>query len=210
MPDLFAGDVLIESRPLRDQYAGREEALDKVKILMTLPGTFIATTEMVATYYEVPIETIKTLATVNAEELESNGRHVYRGSGLQDFVRPYGGLTNLGLSPKIRELAIYSKRAVLNVAMLLRDSLVAQQVRSALLDATDAPPVIEDPLEEWERENDRARRAIEMAKELRVELARARTEAQQQREVAQREREIAEREARINKSLQKLSMMLAV
>lgn len=203
MPDLFAlpdgaepkpssGDAFVDSRPLRAQYAGREDALDKVKILMTLPGTFFATTEMVATYYEVPIKTIDGVIERNREELEANGYQVLSGSDLQTFAAPVGGVANLGLSSKTRSLAIFTKRAVLNVGMLLRDSLVAQQVRTALLDEVSARPedLIEDPWDELERENTRARRAIEMGKELRAKLQEARVESQRQREIAERERDL--------------------
>ncbi|MFF3397039.1 hypothetical protein ACFYW6_00740 [Streptomyces sp. NPDC002659] len=39
-----------------------------------------------------------------------------------------------GIQSRSRALALYSRRAVLNVAMLLRDSEVARQVRTYLLD----------------------------------------------------------------------------
>ncbi|MFP8883335.1 restriction endonuclease [Streptomyces mangrovi] len=40
-----------------------------------------------------------------------------------------------GISPRTRSVAVFSRRTVLNVAMLLRDSIVARQVRAYLLDA---------------------------------------------------------------------------
>ena len=126
--------ALTESRTLREQYADRTDVLDKVKALRMLPDDMHVTTEMVAAYYEVPVETIKSVVEDNREELESNGRRVLTGAGLREFASPFGGLANLGLSPKTRSLAIFTRRAVLNVGQLLRDSHVARQVRTYLLD----------------------------------------------------------------------------
>ncbi|MFE1316640.1 endonuclease/exonuclease/phosphatase family protein [Kitasatospora phosalacinea] len=55
------------------------------------------------------------------------------------YGRPQGGGNGV---------ALYSRRAVLNVAMLLRDSEVARQVRGRLLDAVEAAarPVVEPPV----------------------------------------------------------------
>lgn len=131
--------ALTESRTLREQYADRTDVLDKVKALSMLPDGTHVTTEMVASYYEVPVSTIDSLAAVNLDELESNGRRVLRGSELREFATPFGGVANLGLSPKTRSLALFSRRAVLNVGQLLRDSEVARRVRGYLLDAEAAP-----------------------------------------------------------------------
>jgi phage antirepressor YoqD-like protein len=125
--------AFIESPTLRAQYATRTDALDKVKILMTLPDGMHVTTEMVATYYEVPIETIKTVVDRNREELEGNGYRSLSGADLQELK----GSLNMNLPSEIKyasQLAVYSKRAVLNVGQLLTQSTVAQQVRAALLD----------------------------------------------------------------------------
>ncbi|BAJ29724.1 MULTISPECIES: hypothetical protein [Kitasatospora] len=56
-----------------------------------------------------------------------------------DNLRPQGGGNGV---------ALYSRRAVLNVAMLLRDSEVARRVRGRLLDAVEAAarPVVEPPV----------------------------------------------------------------
>lgn len=53
---------------------------------------------------------------------------------------PSGGVANLGLSPKARSLAIFSRRAVLNVGMLLRDSQVARALRTYLLNVEQLAP----------------------------------------------------------------------
>ncbi|GAA5078742.1 phage antirepressor KilAC domain-containing protein [Streptomyces similanensis] len=129
--------VLTESRSMRDQTIERTDVLDKVKTLVTLPNGFHITTEMVATYYEVPIDTIKSVVEDNAAELEENGRKVLRGPELTDFARPFGGPANLGLSPMARSLAVFSRKAVLNVGQLLTKSEVARKVRTYLLNAEE-------------------------------------------------------------------------
>ncbi|MET7847666.1 phage antirepressor KilAC domain-containing protein [Streptomyces avermitilis] len=126
--------VLTESRTMRAQTIERTDALDKVKALVTLPDSFHVTTEMVATYYEVPSSTIDTLVSSNFEELAQNGRRVLQGAELTAFATPFGGVANLGLSPKARSLAVFNRKAVLNVGQLLTKSEVARQVRTFLLD----------------------------------------------------------------------------
>jgi phage antirepressor YoqD-like protein len=127
--------VLTESRTLRQQTIERTDVLDRVKLLTTLPNHFHATTEMVASYYEVPLDTIKSVVEDNAEELAANGRRVLRGTELVTFARPFGGLANLGLHHNTRSLAIFSRRTILNVGQLLTRSEIARQVRTELLNA---------------------------------------------------------------------------
>lgn len=126
--------VLLESRSLREDVAARTEVLDKVKTLSLLPDGMHVTTAMVAAYFGVAETVINNLLSRHREELEINGLRVLRGAELQEFKE-------LTLSsypesyPQPRSgMAIWPRRAVLNVAMLLRDSDVARQVRTYLLD----------------------------------------------------------------------------
>lgn len=50
----------------------RTEVMDRVGGLLLLPNTELATTQMVAEFYGVPINTIYSLVHDNREELESN------------------------------------------------------------------------------------------------------------------------------------------
>lgn len=158
--------ALTESRTLREQYADRTDVLDKVKALAMLPDGTHVTTEAVASYYEVPLTTIESVVEDNREELASNGRRVLKGAELRRFATPFGGVANLGLSPMARQLAVFSRRAVLNVGQLLRDSEVARQVRTYLLDAeSEAEPRLgDDLLDELELSNDRTAKAIAIAR----------------------------------------------
>lgn len=129
--------VLTESRTMRAQTAGRVDVLDKVKALALLPDGTHATTEIVASYYEVPISTIKSLVAANREELESNGYRALKGVELREFASPFGGPAKLGLHHNTRSLAVFSRRAILNVGQLLTDSLVAKRVRTYLLEVEE-------------------------------------------------------------------------
>ncbi|MFI0964292.1 restriction endonuclease [Streptomyces sp. NPDC021080] len=120
--------ALLESRTLRESALERTEVLDRVKALTLLPDGMHVTTAMVAAYFEVGLEAVKSLAKDHRAELETNGYRLLTGDELRSFK-------NLsGIQSRTRSLALFSRRAVLNVAMLLRDSEVARQVRTYLLD----------------------------------------------------------------------------
>lgn len=132
--------ALVESRTLRARHAERTEALDAIGALALLPDDTHATTEMVAAYYDVPVSTIKSLVEDNRDELSINGYRVLRGAELREFARLFQGPAN-PVGPRTRSLALFNRRAILLVGMLLRDSQRAQQVRRYALDveASTAP-----------------------------------------------------------------------
>ncbi|MFJ3306012.1 restriction endonuclease [Streptomyces sp. NPDC086549] len=126
--------ALLESKTLRDSVLERTEVLDRVKVLSLLPDGMHVTTAMAAAYFGITLEAIRQLTKRHREELEANGMVVLRGADLRKFESDNMSLS-LGSYPQARRsLTIYSRRAVLNVAMLLRDSDVARQVRTYLLD----------------------------------------------------------------------------
>jgi len=131
--------IFVDSSGLRANYADRDHLLDKVKKLSLLPDNLHATTELVARYYEVPVETIRSLVHDNREELEGNGYRALTGSDLRDFK----GSFSEELPSEIKyasQLALFSRRAVLNVGMLLRDSQVARALRTYLLNVEQLAP----------------------------------------------------------------------
>ena len=128
--------ALTESRTLRDQHSARTDVLDRVKALSLLPDGVHATTEIVASYYEVGVEAIKSLVKENRDELEANGYRALRGADLREFVGSQRDLAN----PKARSMALFDRRAILNVGQLLRDSEVARRVRTYLLDVEEIAP----------------------------------------------------------------------
>lgn len=134
--------VLIESRTARQQYGNRIDVLEKVRAVPLLPDDLHVTTEGVAVFFGVPTETIRSTVKDNREELESNGYRVLRGERLNEFVRSFRDLANF-VSSRARSLALFDRRTLLNVAMLLRDSEVAREVRRYLLDSEQAVRAIE-------------------------------------------------------------------
>ncbi|MFE0459915.1 restriction endonuclease [Kitasatospora sp. NPDC058965] len=120
--------VLLESPTMRARVGDRVEALDKVRALTLLPDGVHVTTEGVAAYFEVSVKTIRSVVLDHGAELGSNGYTVLTGERLGSFKE----LSRI--HSRARALALFTRRTVLNVAMLLRDSDIARQVRSQLLD----------------------------------------------------------------------------
>ncbi|EST37531.1 hypothetical protein N566_12565 [Streptomycetaceae bacterium MP113-05] len=138
---MYSDSVLLESRSARSGMTHHVEILDRVKTLALAPDGEHATTRDVAAYFEVSEKAVYNLASRHREELEANGLSILQGSDLQKFAT-----FNLKVSKanansypqRQRSLAVYTRRTVLNVAMLLRDSEVARRVRAYLLDVEKA------------------------------------------------------------------------
>ncbi|MEW2293384.1 restriction endonuclease [Streptomyces sp. NPDC006743] len=131
---MITDSALLESRTLRHSVMDRTDVLDRVKALSLLPDGMHVTTAMVAAYFDVTVEVVRQLTRRHREELQGNGMVVLRGPDLRKFESDNMSLSPVGYPQARRSLTIYSRRAVLNVAMLLRDSAVARQVRTYLLD----------------------------------------------------------------------------
>lgn len=131
--------ALLESRALRDEQMGRVDVLDKVKCLVMLPDGIHVRTEGVARYFEVSTRAVRRLTDRHQSELLGNGMRVLRGSELRvfhsDMLSLWGGEGAESYPQAATQLRLYTRRAVLDVAMLLRDSDVARCVRTYLLDA---------------------------------------------------------------------------
>ncbi|QPP07638.1 restriction endonuclease [Streptomyces bathyalis] len=130
--------ALLESRTLRASVAERTEVLDKVRVLSLLPDGLHVTTRMVADYFDVAERTVNRLMQRHRDELTDNGMRTLRGPELELFKRDTLSLFP-GSYPQPRSnLTLFTRRAVLNVAMLLRDSEIARRIRTYLLDAEQA------------------------------------------------------------------------
>lgn len=138
---------LLQRKEAREDCVSRVEVLDKVGELLLLPNTEYATTEQVANYYEVGIEAINSLVKDHREELQGNGFRVFKNSDIKvfdlkffkDFKKNRSVITYImddGEELKVgnKGVSLFPKRAILNVGMLLRDSEVAKEIRSRLLD----------------------------------------------------------------------------
>ena len=140
--------VLVESRSARSLHLSNLsndraiELLDKAKALVAAfrQGTGIATTEQMAEYYEVPNDTVQKVYQRNREELQSDGVKTLKGKQLI-------GMDKMSKPQDATVLTIWTPRGALRLGMLLRDSPVARNIRSVILDivAEDkkTDPVIE-------------------------------------------------------------------
>ena len=120
---------ILENVKVREGLIDQVEVLEKVKDLLLLGDSNFATVQQVADYYEVGIEAIQSLVKDNREELESNGMRLYKRAEILTVLEG-----QLGITVPNRGMKLFPKRAILNVGMLLRDSNVAKEVRSRLLD----------------------------------------------------------------------------
>ena len=153
---------LIERQDLRDQVAGRVEVLDKVKKLFLIPGMNVMTIQQVADYYEVDYESIRTAYKRNRDEINTDGAWLKKQKEFLtvqneplEIATGYGLLklsNDVVLKIPNRGVRVFSKRAVLRIGMLLRDSQVAKEVRTQLLNVFEKTST-NQKVEEIEKEN---------------------------------------------------------
>ena len=160
---------LLEKKESREEFISRTEVLDKVGDLLLLPNTEYATTEQVAEYYKVDLETVKTVINRHKEELVSDGFDNFNKTNVIDLLKVQKEhLTSVAgksivsvngekLEIPNRGLRLFPKRAILRVGMLLRDSEVAKEVRTRLLDIIhdtqqSSPEIIHSVVEEISEE----------------------------------------------------------
>lgn len=157
--------MIFEDKNLREEMIGRIEVLDKIKQLVLLPNTEYATTQMVADYYDVDTTTIRKTLERNKDEFVSDGYFVANGKNLVcDFMshskieskRGHILIDDVLKIPQGNQ-GVFTRRAILRVGMLLRDSYVAQEIRNYLLNVEHdaqvvAPEVINTIVEEIDKE----------------------------------------------------------
>ena len=143
---------MISNKELQEQYISRVDVLDKVKDLFLIPAMECMTPKQVADYYEVPVDTIRTTYKMNREELVSDGAVTRSIGDIKSLIgceSTYQNITNCrgGIEITIDEntkvfipnagIILYPKRAILRVGMLLRDSVIAKEVRTQLLNIVE-------------------------------------------------------------------------
>ena len=137
--------MLLEDKDLRTRNLNRIDVLEKVGSLLLLPSTEFATTQQVATFFEVNLETIQKLIQRNKEELVNSGLISLKGQQLKELKETiekleFGAMDIKSIPKKVTILTVLPKRVILNIGMLLRDSEVAKRLREALLDVIEAAP----------------------------------------------------------------------
>ena len=157
---------LLENKEMRDNLVERLDVLDKVGSLLLLDELQMATTEQVAKYYGVEKNVIEKCVGNNKEEIESDGY----GVKTKDYLltenisvkTKRGGFNILDDNGEVvasgsnKGIALFPKRAILRVGMLLRDSEVAKELRTQLLNVVETVAETNDELlvKEADKEKD--------------------------------------------------------
>ena len=146
-------EELLVSKEEREKLINRIDVLEKVKSLLLLPALEMATTQQVADFYEVGVEAIKTIVKRHGDELESDGMTVLNRKALLLKVQNEP-IKNTSYVAIIRDekgneykftnrgSMVFPRRAILRVGMLLRDSEVAKEVRTQLLNIEEKAPEV--------------------------------------------------------------------
>lgn len=136
------------SKELRQQHLNRTEVLDKVKSLFLIPKMECMTIQQVADYYEVDVETIKKCYQRNEDEFSEDGANKFHLSEVKSLIGTkcpnlktvnYRGRMEIefGNNQKLVVpnvgIILFPKRAILRMGMLLRDSKIAKEIRTQLL-----------------------------------------------------------------------------
>lgn len=155
---------LVKDKRLRESVINRTEVLDRVKQLILLPNTEYATTRMVAEYYEVTTDVIGMIVMANNDEVISDGYSTISGKELVSKINletktetKRGHYLVDGIKIPYSKQGVFTRRAILRVGMLLRDSEVAKEVRTYLLNVEHdtqekTPEIIENITEEINEE----------------------------------------------------------
>ena len=132
---------LTESSIVRQNVLNNTFAVKEIQKAVGLKGTLFEneykfTKRQVAEFYEVTERTIDNCIEKHNKELIRNGYEVIRGKRLIDFKLVLQGAfgDEIDFVTKITVLGIFNFKALLNIAMLLTDSLKARQLRNVILD----------------------------------------------------------------------------
>lgn len=129
----MAVNLINGSKDIRDQYITNTEVLEKVKHLSLLPDNEHMTLRQVSDYYEIDIEVIRKTIQRHRAELISDGMIKLSGKKLEEFKSnlPF----NVPELHKVPSTQLLNRRSVLRMGMLLKNSKVAEKVRTYLLEA---------------------------------------------------------------------------
>lgn len=171
MPEnkIITSESMVDNHDLRNELIARTEVLDKVKKLLLIPEMNCMTIRQVADYYEVDIDTINRCCQRNRTEIVGDGvanktPKVFKDLLTEQDVQLVQNRTNLviqiddntRLEIPNRGIKCFSKRAILRIGMLLRDSKIAQEVRTQLLNivehtAEEKPELLTQDIDDEEK-----------------------------------------------------------
>lgn len=120
-------------RDIRDSYIENVEILEKVKTLVLLPDGENMTVRQVADYYEIDLEVARKAIQRHREELTSDGMVKLNGRQLEEYKSqlPY----SVPELKKVPSTQLLPRRAILRMGMVLKNSKIAEKVRTYLLEA---------------------------------------------------------------------------
>lgn len=174
MPEskIITSESMVDNYDLRNELIARTEVLDKVKKLLLIPEMNCMTIRQVADYYEVDFDTLRKCYMRNRLEIDADGvvtktpaifKEILNGTScpIKNFEQQNGKLViqiddNTRLEIPNRGIKCFSKRAVLRIGMLLRDSKIAQEVRTQLLNivehtAEEKPELLTQDIDDEEK-----------------------------------------------------------
>lgn len=135
---------ILEKEELRQEILNNNRSLDimnKYKTITTISNTEYETLDRVAKYFEVDYDCIRMTVKRYKEELIKNGLLILSPKDTRDFLpnNMFGKTFRGGFEIDNRKFNnrnnyLVNKRCFLNIAMLLRDSKIAQEIRSKMLD----------------------------------------------------------------------------
>lgn len=139
------------TREQREALLGRIDVLNKVKALLLLPGICMVTVKQLAEYFEETPDNIHKCYAAHKAELLENGACLLSpsdvkgrlsGKSFQSVGSNHGTMIciedNIYFEMNNRGALFFPPRAILNMAMLLPHSRVAQEIRTQLLNITEA------------------------------------------------------------------------
>lgn len=139
---ILSDSVLVEFKSARNNQLERvshdraSELLNKLKALYFAfwNGVGSSTNEQMAEFYEVSADAIESALRRHRDEFELDGLKTIKGRQLKAF-KDVSALATA--ASKTSQLVIWTPRTALRLGMILRDSIIAQAVRSSLLDAVE-------------------------------------------------------------------------
>ena len=128
---------LTNSSIQRQNILNNKYALQRIQEYVGLEGMLFDdeykfTKEMLVDFFSIDISTLNRYLSTHEPELKHNGYVLIKGKQLKEFKLHFGHLINK--TTKTTVLGLFNFRALLNLAMLLKESDNAQLLRSKMLD----------------------------------------------------------------------------
>jgi very-short-patch-repair endonuclease len=116
------------------------QILNSVKELKMILNGKYATANTVTRYFDIDKDTLRHLVSRRKEEFASDGSKTITGKELSELRIKLNNDENetFKIDSKVRKISLYTVKSVLRVAMHLRDSEIASDIRDLLIDKNPA------------------------------------------------------------------------